>query len=155
MRAQGCPGGDDSIRSSGLRNRARHSPRATLCLGCRFLTFFSFPISTIISACLPAVEPRAKHYTQAAWGGRGKETYRAHEPWGRPRKITSKPVRTLHAFIRAQLSTVAGKQSLNGLRKCSRKWPSCHLFYTLVRIKREARRGGGGGSFTCNRSVID
>ena len=43
-----------------------------------------------------------------------------------------------YAFIGTKLLTIARKQNLNGLRKCSREWHFCSLFYTS---KEEAEGG--------------
>lgn len=44
---------------------------------------------------------------------------------------TSKHVENSYEFIWAKLRTIARKQNLNGLGKCSREWQLYSLFYTL------------------------
>lgn len=41
-----------------------------------------------------------------------------------------KTVENFYEFVEAKLMTIAGKQNLDRLRKCSRKWQLCTLFYT-------------------------
>ena len=44
---------------------------------------------------------------------------------------TSTPIETFYEFIWLKLMTIARKQNLSGVRKCSREWQFRCLFYTL------------------------
>ena len=104
-----------------------------------------------ITHCLPLILPTSKYdprwadqhhpgtylksrfsdYIQTFWirdSGWGPVTWVLTRPLVNLRNVQTH--NNFYEFIWAKLTTIAGKQNLNGLRKCSIKWQFCYLFYT-------------------------